>query len=183
MDARVDKLIEVVRKTVIKLFPELAGRYHLGCRASVTGLAGGLQLQPLTREGSEDASAPAVKCDPVPVKLKSGNVVRMAFLYGDPAEPVVFTRATAAVGTMAGGKVDVENYGVKDCLVAEHLRDHFRLATLTAPVDEQGNPLPGATTSPLTRIDFKAPLKDGDKVVALPIEEGERFIIVARLEG
>lgn len=181
MDARVDKLIEVVRKAVIKLFPELAGRYHLACRAKVTGLTGGLELQPLTREGNKDSTAPAVRCNPLPVKLKGGNVVRLVFLYGDPAEPVVFTQATAAVGTMAGGQIDVENYGVKDCLVAEHLVEHFRLATLTAPVDEQGNPLPGAATSPLTRIDFKAPLKDGDKVVALPVEEGERFIIIAKV--
>lgn len=181
MDARVDKLIELVRKIVVKLFPELAGRYHLTARARVLSVSKGVQLQVLKTDGSEDTTAPALKVDPLPVMLKPGSVIRMGFMYGDPSEPFVLPNSTAAIGTMQGGQVNVENYGARDCLVAEHLKDHFRLATMTAPVDAEGNQLPGATTSTLTRIDFQTGLKDGDQVVALPIEEGERFIVIAKL--
>lgn len=181
MDARIDKLIEVVRKIVIRLFPELAGRYHLSAKARIINLSGGVQLQPLASDGSEDTTAPAVKCDPLPVKLKPGNVIRMGYLYGDPSEPYLCYLSTAAIGTIAGKKVNVENFGSRDYLIAEHLAAHFRLATFTSPVDEQGNPLPGATTSALTRIDYQTGIKDGDQVVALPIEEGDRFVIIGKL--
>lgn len=181
MDARVDKLIELVRKIVIRLFPELAGRYHLAARARVLSVSNGVQLQMLKTDGSEDTTAPALKVDPLPVKLKPGSVIRMGFMYGDPSEPFVVPNSTAAIGTMQGSQVNVENYGARDCLVAEHLKEHFRVATTTDPVDEDGNPLPGAITSGLFRIDYQTGLKDGDQVVALPIEEGERFIAIAKL--
>jgi len=182
MDARVDKLLELVRKIVIRLFPELAGRYHLACKAKVLSTSGGLHLQLLTREGSDDATAPPVKCDPLPVALAAGNVVRLGFLYGDPSEPHVLAQSTAAIGTITtGSQVHIEGYGVRPALIAEHLAAHFRVGTTTAPVDSEGNPLPGATTSDLTRFDFQTSLKDGDRVAALPIEEGARFIIVAKL--
>lgn len=180
MDSRVDKLIEVVRKTVIKLFPELAGRYHLSGKARITALGEGVQAQPLTREGSDDTSAPVVKCSPLPTSLKVGNIITLAFLYGDPSEPYIISRSAAVVGTYAGGRVTVEGYGA-EAVVPEHLQDHSRVATLTAPVDEDGQPLPGASTSSLTKISYKAPLKAGDQVVATPIEEGERFIVLAKL--
>ncbi|NHM25468.1 hypothetical protein G7K71_08665 [Desulfofundulus sp. TPOSR] len=181
MDARMDRLIEVVRKIVIRLFPELAGRYHLTGRARVTGLTGGLVLQPVTRDGSDDPETPAVKCETLPYTLKVGNIVRLGFMYGDPSEPFVGVLSTAAIGTWAGGKIEIPGYGTRDALVVECLREHSRLVTMTAPVDDQGNPLPGASTSPLTRIEYRATLEDGDQVVALPIEEGERFIVVGKL--
>lgn len=181
MDPRVDKLIEVVRKTVIMLFPELAGRYHLAARAKVTGVAGGLNAQPLTRERTSDSTSPVVKCPALPYTLKPGNVIHVGYLYGDPSEPFALVLSTAAIGTWAGGKVTVEGYGTRDGLVAEHLKDHFRLATMTSPVDDDGNPLPGASTSILTRINYWTGLEDGDQVVALPIEEGERFVVVGKL--
>lgn len=181
MNAQVDKLIELVRKIVIRLFPELAGRYHLAARARVLSLSNGVQLQLLKSDGSEDTTAPALKVDPLPVKLKPGSVIRMGFMYGDPSEPYAAILSTTAIGTMQGSQVNIENYGTRDCLVAEHLKEHFRVATMTAPVDAEGNPQPGATTSELTRIDYQSELKDGDLVVALPIEEGERFIVIAKL--
>ncbi|TEB09134.1 hypothetical protein [Pelotomaculum propionicicum] len=181
MDPRVDKLIEVVRKTVIMLFPELTGRYHLAARAKVTGVANGISAQPLTRERTDDDTSPVVKCPALPYTLKPDNVIHIGYLYGDPSEPMAVVLSTAAIGTWTGGKVTVEGYGARDGLVMEYLKDHFRLATLTAPVDQDGNPLPGATTSPLTRIDFRTGLKDGDKVAAVPIEEGDRFIVIGKL--
>lgn len=181
MDARIDKLFEVVRKIVIRLFPELAGRYHLTARARVLGLTGGVQLQVLKNDGSQDTTTPAVRCEPLPVKLKPGNVIRMGFMYGDPSEPYLSAISTAAIGTISAGKVNIEDFGARNYLVAEHLIEHFRLATFTSPVDEQGDPLPGATTSALTRINFQSGIKDGDQVVALPIEEGDRFIVIGKL--
>jgi hypothetical protein len=183
MNAQVDKLLEVIRKTVLRLFPELAGRYHLTARARVVSTTGNsLQVQPLKRDGSVDPTAPAVVCDPLPYKLKPGNVVRLGFLYGDPSEPYVEAVATAALAQITAGGLLVEGYGeVTDYLVAEHLADHSRICTMTSPVDQDGNPLPGATTSDLTRFDFTSPLKVGDRVVVLPIEEGNRFVVVARL--
>ncbi|WP_027364026.1 DUF2577 family protein [Desulfotruncus alcoholivorax] len=170
MDSRVDKLMEVIRKTVIKLFPELAGRYHLSASARITALGDGIQAQPLTNEGSDDAKTPVVKCQPLPYSLKVGNVVKLAFMYGDPSEPFLITRSTAVIGAYAGGKITIDGYGTKDALVAEYLKDHTREGDLT---------LPDATLS--VKIKFKAPLKDGDQVAAVPIEEGERFIVIAKL--
>lgn len=180
---KVDQLIEVVRKTVIKLFPELAGRYHLGARTALLSTSDGLHIQPLTRDGAVDETAPAIQCDPKPYRLKRGNVLRMCYLWGDPSEPEVFPVSTCAVGTMSGSQVDVIDYGLRPAVIAEHLLAHSRIGTETVPVDEDGNPLPGATTSERTRYDFKKVLKDGDLVAAVPIEEGDRFIVLAKLEG
>jgi hypothetical protein len=182
VDPRVDRFIEVIRKTVLRLFPELAGRYHLGARARVQQLAeGGWTVQPLTRERADDDTVTAVKVPPLPYTLKPGNVVRLVYLYGDPSEPEVAPVSTAALGTWLGGWVEVPGFGIRNAVVAEHLVEHSRVATLTAPVDAEGNPLPRAVTSAPTRIDFAAALKYGDRVVALPIDEGERFLVVAKL--
>lgn len=179
----VDKLLEVVRQTVMERFPELAGRYHLFAKAKVLKTGDGLHLQILTREGSPDASVPPAKCEGVPYKLKTGNMIKVCFLYGDPSEPWPVPVSTAAIGTYSGGQVEIEGWGKKPAVIADYLLQHFRVATLTKPVDPDGKDLPGAETSPLTRINFQAGLKDGDQVAALPIEEGERFIIIAKLQG
>lgn len=179
---KVDQLIEVVRKTVIKLFPELAGRYHLGARAALLSTADGLHIQPLTRDGAVDETAPAIQCDPKPYRLKAGNVLRMSYLFGDPSEPEVFPVSSGAVGTMSGSQVNIEGYGLRPAVIAEYLLSHTRLATKTEPVDEQGNPLPDATTK-FIKLEFTKGLKDGDLVAAVPIEEGDRFIVLAKLGG
>lgn len=183
MSEAVDKMLELVRKTVISIFPELAGRYHLGLNAKVVSTANGLQLQPLTREGANDKTAPEMKCKSVPVTLKPGDIVRVTFQYGDPSEPIVHTLATGVLGTMAGSQIKIEGYGTKPAIIAEYLGDHFRIGTSTVPVDKEGTPLPGAETSGLTRYDILTCLKDGDKVAAVPIEEGEKFIVLAKVVG
>jgi len=179
----VDKLLEVVRKTVLQLFPELAGRYHLFAKAKVIKTGDGLHLQVLTRDGSPDATVPQAKCDPVPYSLKPGNVVKLCYLYGDPSEPWPIPVSTAAIGTFSGGNVTVQGWGSKPAIVPNHLLQHSRLGISTCPVDKDGIPLPGAITSGLTRYDIKPGLKDGDTVAALPIEEGERFIVLDKLQG
>lgn len=85
---RVGKLIEVVRKTVIQLFPEMAGGYHLLRKARVLkSTPEGLHIQPLTEEGNVDTASPPVKCDPCPAV--EGDIVVLGFLYGDPSEPFI----------------------------------------------------------------------------------------------
>lgn len=182
MNARVDKLMEVIRKTVLRLFPELAGRYHLAANAKVIKVAPeALHVQPLLKDGAVNGDSPVITCPPVPYKLQPGNMVRLQFLYGDPSEPRVAAVATAALGQITSGGLTVEGYGEVDYLVAEHLGNHARLGTATSPVDAGGSALPDATTSSLTRFDFNANLHPGDLVAALPIEEGARFVVVAKL--
>ena len=168
---------------MLKLFPELAGRYHLMLQARVADNNNGLQLQPLSRDGSEDPATPVVKLPPLPVTTKAGNVVQLGFRYGDPSEPFALTLSTAAIGQVAGSQVTIEGYGTKPAVIAEHLQSFSRLGRTTAPVDSEGRPLPDATTSSLTKFEFEAGVKDGDTVACLPIEEGERFLVVAKLGG
>ncbi len=183
MNARVDKLMEVIRKTVLRLFPELAGSYHLTANAKVVKVTQeALHVQPLLKDGSINEESPVVTAPPLPYKLKPEDVVRIKFLYGDPSEPYAETVATAALGQVTGGGLMIEGYGeVTGYLVAEHLKAHSRIGTSTSPVDDKGAPLPGATTSSLTRFDINEHLKAGDMVAALPIEEGARFVVVAKL--
>lgn len=177
-----DKLLEVVRKTVTQLFPELTGRYHLWANSKVIKTGDGLHLQLLTRTGSVDPTTPPTKCDPVPYKLKVGNAVKVCFLYGDPSEPWPVPLSTAAIGTYSAGQVDVEGWGTKPAIVADYLLEHTRVATITKPVDPDGNDLPGAESN-IARIDYMPGITDGDLVAAVPIEEGERFIVLAKLQG
>ncbi|MTI82750.1 MAG: hypothetical protein FH756_02390 [Firmicutes bacterium] len=183
MNARVDKLMEVIRKTVLRLFPELAGSYHLTSNAKVVKVTQeALHVQPLLKDGAVNEESPVITAPPLPYKLKPGDLVRLKFLYGDPSEPYAETVTTAALGQITGGGLIIEGYGeVADYLVAEHLAAHSRMGTTTSPVDDKGDSLPGATTSSLTRFDINAHLKAGDKVAALPIEEGARFVVVAKL--
>ena len=55
------------------------------------------------------------------------------------------------------------------------------MATITQPVDQDGNDLPGAESN-IARIDYMTGIIDGDLVAAVPIEEGERFIVLAKLQ-
>ncbi len=147
MDAP-DKLIELVRKVVLRLFPELAGRYHVTARAKVISTQGGLHLAPLTNDGNVDPAAPAIKCDPVPVTLAPGNVVGLGFRYGDPSEPFVQCLSTAALGTYTGSTIDFPGYGsVTDFIMAAHLSG----------------------------------IEVGSQVAAVPIEEGKRFVVLAKI--
>lgn len=182
MNAQVDKLIEVIRRIVNKLYPELANRYHLPARARVLSINGSIKLQPLKNDGSDDTGTPVIICDPVPYTLQPGNVVRIGYVYGDPSEPFAAPLSTVALGTYTGTGFKPDGHNKEyQFILAKHLDNHFRIATLTEPVDDEGNPLPGATTSQLTRIDYVKCVKPGNRVAAVPMEEGDRFVIIAKI--
>ncbi len=104
------------------------------------------------------------------------------------------------LGTMtaAGLKLDNFKHEIKDHLVADwlakiYLPAFFLVGTATSPVDVQGNPLPGATTSALTkysfnareiedvRLELKQGLKSGDRVMVAPVNGGQDFVILAKV--
>jgi len=88
------KLIEVVRKTVLQLFPEMAGGYHLLRKARVVkSTPEALHVQPLNSQGSVDTEVPPVKCAPYPAA--SGDIVVLGYLYGNPSEPCVVKKVGA----------------------------------------------------------------------------------------
>ncbi|SMB97934.1 hypothetical protein SAMN00808754_2035 [Thermanaeromonas toyohensis ToBE] len=90
-------------------------------------------------------------------------------------------------------KHEIQHYYVADWLVQLHLPAFSLIGTATSPVDEQGNPLAGASTSQLTRYDFraaqikdvrvnlKAGLKPGERVLVVPINRGQEAIVIARV--
>ncbi len=90
-------------------------------------------------------------------------------------------------------KHEIQDYLVADWLVKVHFPAFSLVGTATSPVDEQGNDQPGASTSELTRYDFlprevdqvrlelKADLKPGDRVLAVPVNGGQEAVIVAKV--
>jgi hypothetical protein len=90
-------------------------------------------------------------------------------------------------------KHEIQDYLVADWLVKIHFPAFFLVGTATSPVDEQGNPLPGASTSVLTkysfnareienvRLELKQGLKSGDRVLAAPVNGGQDFVILAKV--
>ncbi len=104
------------------------------------------------------------------------------------------------LGTMTatGLKLDTFKHEIKDYLLADWLvKVHFPafslVGTATSPVDKDGKNLPGATTSQQTRYDFlarevqevrlelKPGLKAGDRVLAIPVNNGQEAIILAKV--
>ncbi len=104
------------------------------------------------------------------------------------------------LGTMTatGLKLDTFKHEIKDYLLADWMvKVHFPafslVGTATSPVDNDGKNLPGATTSPKTRYDFSARevqevrlelkpgLKAGDRVLAIPVNNGQEAIILAKV--
>jgi len=100
--------------------------------------------------------------------------------------------------TASGLKLDTFKYEIQDYLVAEwmakiSLPAFFFVGTQTSPVDEQGNNLPGATTSQRTRynlqekeiepvtIEFKPQLQPGDRVLAIPVNGGQDAVVIAKV--
>jgi len=100
--------------------------------------------------------------------------------------------------TASGLKLDSFKHEIQDYLVADWLvKIHFPafsfIGTATSPVDDQGNPLPGATTTSLTRYDFrpkevdqvhlelKADLKPGDRVLVVPVNCGQEAVVIAKV--
>lgn len=90
-------------------------------------------------------------------------------------------------------KHEIQDYLVADWLVKIHLPAFFLVGTATSPVDGEGNPLPGAGTSALTKYSFQAReiedaglelkqgLKTGDRVLAAPVNGGQDFVILAKV--
>jgi len=100
--------------------------------------------------------------------------------------------------TSTGLKLDKFKYEINDYLIADwqvkvYFPAFFLVGTATSPVDEQGNDLPGASTSNLTRynfnakevdqvrLDFKADLKSGDRVLAVLVNGGKDAVVVAKV--
>jgi hypothetical protein len=92
-----------------------------------------------------------------------------------------------------GFKHEIQDYMVADWLVKAHFPAFSLVGTATGPVDEQGNPLPGATTSDLARYDFRAReidpvrlelkfgLRPGDRVLAVPINGGQDAVVICKV--
>lgn len=104
------------------------------------------------------------------------------------------------LGTMTGSglKLDTFKHEIQDFMVADWLvKIHFPafslVGTATSPVDSQGIDQPGASTSELTRYDFlpaeveevrlelKPHLNAGDRVLAIPVNDGREAVIVAKV--
>lgn len=107
---------------------------------------------------------------------------------------------TAELGTITGTglKLDSFKYEISDFLVADGLTQlHFPAFSLvgssTAPVNDDGVPQAGASTSPQTRFDFaesevadvrvnlRAGLKPGDRVLAVPINGGQDVVVLCKV--
>jgi len=104
------------------------------------------------------------------------------------------------LGTITGSglKLDSFKYELSDYLVAEWVAEieipPFSLVgTMTAPVDEEGNPQGAGVPSPLTRFDFAeskiekarlnwaAGIQPGDRVLAVPVNGGKDAVVVCKV--
>ncbi|AEG61698.1 hypothetical protein [Desulforamulus ruminis] len=104
------------------------------------------------------------------------------------------------LGTMTatGLKLDTFKHEIKDYLIADwlvkiYLPAFSLVGTATSPVKDTGEDLPGASTSQLTRYDFskreiddvrlelKPGLKPGDRVLAVPVNNGQEAVIMAKV--
>jgi len=100
--------------------------------------------------------------------------------------------------TASGLKLDSFKHEIPDYLVAEwtakiSLPVFFFVGTQTSPVDEQGNDLPGASTSQRTRynlqakeissvkIEIKPDLQPGDRVLAIPVNGGQDAVVICKV--
>ena len=88
-------------------------------------------------------------------------------------------------------KHEIQDYLIADWLVKIHFPAFSLVGTATSPVDDQGNDLPGAITTSLTRYDFlsrevdevrlelKADLKPGDRVLVVPVNGGQDAMVIS----
>lgn len=108
----------------------------------------------------------------------------------------------AELGTITGGglkldsfKHDIPDYAVAEWMAKLSLPAFSLVGTMTSPVKEDGTSLPGASASPLTRFDFaeaeldgvkvemRAGLSPGDRVLAVPINDGNHAVVVCKVVG
>lgn len=111
-------------------------------------------------------------------------------LSGVPCELGIITASGLKLDSF---KHEVHDYLVADWLVKIHFPAFSLIGTATSPVDDQGNDLPGATTTPLTRYDFrsrevddvrlelKVGLQPGDRVLAVPVNGGQDAVVIAKV--
>lgn len=107
---------------------------------------------------------------------------------------------TLELGTITptGLRLDSFKHEIQDCYYADfpakaHVPQHAVLGQSLGPVDEEGEPLPGATVSPLTKFTFqamkvagaryelKAGLLPGDRVLCAPINGGHDVIVLCKV--
>ncbi|MCD9025743.1 DUF2577 domain-containing protein [Cohnella silvisoli] len=111
-------------------------------------------------------------------------------IAGVPAELGTITETGLLLDSF---KHEIPDYLVADWLVKVHLPDFSLIGTTTSPVNALGEPLVGASTSQLTRFDFKetvvdevrmnwqAGIQPGDRVLVVPVNGGKEFIILCRV--
>lgn len=121
-----------------------------------------------------------------------------ARMTGHAAQAVTGVPCELGTITSSGLKLDSFKHELRDYLIADWLvKVYFPafsfVGTATSPVDDQGNALPGAATSPLTRYDFrerevdqvrlelKADLKPGDRVLVVPVNGGQDAVVIAKV--
>lgn len=100
---------------------------------------------------------------------------------------------TATGLKLDGFRHEIRDYLVADWVVTVHLPAFSLIGTATAPVDDQGKPLPNAGTSSLTRYDFreaqianvrlevKPGLMPGDRVLAIPVNGGTDAVVLCKV--
>jgi len=128
-------------------------------------------------------------------KLASILDSRMADHAGQSISGVPCELGTITAGGLMldGFKHEIPDYLVAHWQVKLIFPSFTLIASATSPVDEQGNPLPGSTTTPLTRYDFlpreidevrielKAGLEPGDRVLAIPVNGGREAVIICKV--
>ena len=104
------------------------------------------------------------------------------------------------LGTITGSglKLDSFKYELPDYLVADWVAEleippFSMVGTMTAPVDEEGNPQGGGAPSQRTRFDiaetkiekvrlnWAAGMKPGDRVLAVPVNGGKDAVVVCKV--
>lgn len=117
---------------------------------------------------------------------------------GHAAQAVSGMRCELGTITAGGLKLDSFKWEVRDYLVADwnvkiHLPSFFFVGTGTSPVDSEGNPLPEAVTSDLTKYSFiakevedvqlelKTELIPGDRVMAAPVNGGQDYVVLCKV--
>lgn len=119
-------------------------------------------------------------------------------MAGHAARAVSGTPCELGTVTAGGLKLDSFKYEIKDYLVADwqvkvYFPAFFFVGTGTSPVDSEGNDLPGATASALTRYDYQAKevdevrlepkpgFKPGDRVLAASVNGGQDYVVLCKV--
>lgn len=119
-----------------------------------------------------------------------GNKNLKGLLSGVPCE---LGTVTASGIKLDNFKHEYQDYLLADWKVRVHFPAFFFVGTSTRPVDDQGNSLPGATTTDQTKydlkakevdqvwLDFKPDLVPGDRVLVIPINGGQDIVVICKV--